>query len=184
MAPMAMARVGLAAATVNGKIYAIGGSNSILNNNSVLNTVEVYDPSSDSWGAAANMSTTRSYFAAAALQGKIYAIGGMGTANSLLNTVEVYDASSNSWTAEYNLPRRGGIWLPLLSMGRFTPLVVSTATLALRTRWKSTIPLALLRAPFHGPRSPACQPRGLVWLSFQSTGRFTPLGAAATTARL
>ncbi|OLB23182.1 MAG: hypothetical protein AUH15_04120 [Acidobacteriales bacterium 13_2_20CM_55_8] len=154
-----MARVGLAAATVNGKIYAIGGSNSILNNNSVLNTVEVYDPSSDSWGAAANMSTTRSYFAAAALQGKIYAIGGMGTANSLLNTVEVYDASSNSWTAEYNLPRRGGIWLPLLSMGRFTPLVVSTATLALRTRWKSTIPLALLRAPFHGPRSPACQPR-------------------------
>src|SRR5207237_2255975 len=70
--------------------------------------------------------------------------------------------------------------LPRLSKERFTPLVVSTATLALRTRWKSTIPLALLRAPFHGPRSPACQPRGLVWLSFQSTGRFTQLVAATT----
>ena len=101
MAPMPTARSNLAAATVNGKIYAIGGVNSA---NAVVNTVEVYDPSSNSWSTAANMPTARIELAAAAVNGKIYAIGGRNSADDVVNTVEVYDPSSNSWSSAANMP--------------------------------------------------------------------------------
>jgi N-acetylneuraminic acid mutarotase len=98
MAPMPTARAGLAAATVNGKIYAIGGFNG-----GWLNTVEVYDPSSNTWSTAAPMPTARSSLAAAVVNGEIYAIGGYRS--GYLNTVEVYDPSSNTWsTAPLPMP--------------------------------------------------------------------------------
>jgi hypothetical protein len=68
---MPTARDGLAAAIVSGKIYAIGGANST----GYLNTVEVYDPSSDSWSTAASMPTARAGLAVIPVDGKIYAIG-------------------------------------------------------------------------------------------------------------
>jgi len=60
-------RYGLAAAAVNGKIYAIGGSSS----GGPRSTVEVYDPGSNSWSTAASMPTARAGLAAAAVNGKI-----------------------------------------------------------------------------------------------------------------
>jgi hypothetical protein len=84
-AQMPTPRTQLAAAVVNGKIYAIGGVNS---GGSHLNTVEVYDPSSDTWGAAAPMPTARDLLAAADANGLIYAIGGLK--RGTVNTVEQY----------------------------------------------------------------------------------------------
>ena len=173
MAPMAMARVGLAAATVNGKIYAIGGSNSILNNNSVLNTVEVYDPSSDSWGAAANMSTTRSYFAAAALQGKIYAIGGFDSNSSVKNTVEVHDPACTSpcpipWTAVASMPtaRAGLAVIPV--DGKIYAIGGRNNSAAVNL-WKSMIPV-----PIHGAQLPTSLRCGNLRLRAMLTVWFTP----------
>jgi N-acetylneuraminic acid mutarotase len=97
---MPTARNDLAAVAVNVKIYAIGGIGGS------GNTVEVYDPSSNSWSTAANMPTARyALTAAAAVKGKltlIYAIGGSN--GSVLNTVEVYSPSSNSWGTAANMP--------------------------------------------------------------------------------
>jgi len=70
-APMPTAQFKLAAAAVNGKIYAIGG---VAGN--ALQTVEVYDPSSNSWSTAAGMLTARYGLAAADANGLIYAVGG------------------------------------------------------------------------------------------------------------
>src|SRR6267154_1280227 len=88
MAPMPTGRYGLATATVDGKIYAIGGTRG----GGALATVEVYDPAATSWSTtAAPMTTARYGLAAATVNGKIYAIGGTGTGVFYLATVEVYD---------------------------------------------------------------------------------------------
>src|SRR5262249_43376576 len=105
----------LAAATVNGKIYAMGGT---IGPTLYLNTVEVYDPANNSWCTStsttptalcptppAPMPTARGYFAAATVNGKIYAIGGFNLNGGSLNSVEVYDPTSNSWcTSASNTP--------------------------------------------------------------------------------
>jgi N-acetylneuraminic acid mutarotase len=102
VAPMPTARYGLATATVNGKIYAIGGADA---KNNYLSAVEVYDPISNSWSTAASMPTARNFLATAVVNGKVYAIGGgNNTATNGLNTVEVYDPSSNSWSTAASMP--------------------------------------------------------------------------------
>jgi len=110
VAPMITAREGLAAATVNGLIYAIGGRSS---SNSFLNVVEAYDPASDTWTGFTQvgifqvpispMPTTRHNFGATTVSSKIYAIGGLSN-SGVVGTVEVYDPSSNSWTTTRPMP--------------------------------------------------------------------------------
>jgi len=97
MAPMPTGRYGLATATVDGKIYAIGGTRG----GGALATVEVYDPVTNSWSTTpAPMPTARYGLAAATVNGKTYAIGGTGTVTGVLNlaAVEVYDPVANSWS--------------------------------------------------------------------------------------
>src|SRR4029077_14977368 len=72
MAPMPTARYFLTATTVNGKIYAVGGSASGL---SALTTVEASDPLNNTWSPTASLPAATYALAAAALNGKIYAIG-------------------------------------------------------------------------------------------------------------
>ena len=100
--PMPTARESLAAAAVNGKIYAIGGGNSF----GVLSTVEVYDPASNTWSTAASMRTARTELAAADANGLIYAIGGRGATTStgisptanIVNTVEQFSPPVTIYT--------------------------------------------------------------------------------------
>jgi hypothetical protein len=100
VAPLPTPRYHLAAASANGRIYAIGGRD---NNNVILNTLDVYDPSTNSWSIAAPMPTARQDLAAASLNGKIYVMGGQD-AGGRLGTVEVYDPSTNSWSTAASLP--------------------------------------------------------------------------------
>jgi N-acetylneuraminic acid mutarotase len=100
MAPMPTGRRSLAAVTLNGKIYAIGGQGG----SGLLNTVEVYDPSANTWSTAPPMPTARNYFAAAAVNGKIYAIGGELSTGGVLNIVEVFDPTANTWSTAVSMP--------------------------------------------------------------------------------
>ena len=96
-APMPTARSDLAAAVVNGVLYAVGGSGS-------GSTVEAYDPGSNTWSAKAPLPTARYDLAAAVVGGLIYAVGGVDSRANRLATVEAYDPVANTWTTKANMP--------------------------------------------------------------------------------
>ena len=64
-------------------------------------TMEAYIPEDDAWHAHADMKHYRMHFAAAALGGKIYAVGGTGNrwhTDGAVNNAEAYDPVLNSWS--------------------------------------------------------------------------------------
>jgi len=120
---MQQARSGLGVAAVNGKIYAIGGSNAsgfapsipgsaVLGNRDIgghLGTNEEYDPETDTWTYKASMPTPRIVFATAVYQNKIYCIGGK-TSDSYTGVNEVYDPATDTWETKTSMPTARG-WL-------------------------------------------------------------------------
>jgi N-acetylneuraminic acid mutarotase len=94
----------LAAAAIGGRIYAIGGFGPGGDNTANTRTVEMYDPATDTWTRKADMSTPRSGLSASVVEGKIYAIGGAGSAWAPLGLVEVYDPATDTWVRKANMP--------------------------------------------------------------------------------
>jgi hypothetical protein len=92
-------RFGVALAAVNGKLYAIGGSNG----SSAVSTVEKYDPFLDTWTYVSSMMNSRSDLAVAVVNSKIYAIGGQY--NTIVRDyVEEYDDATNLWVNKRMMP--------------------------------------------------------------------------------
>ncbi len=108
-APMLTARESLGLASVGGKLYAVGGVDHSLTGlppaerNRPGSTVEEYDPAANAWTAKASMPTSRYHLGMAALDGKLYAVGGT-SGGYRLATVEQYDPASNTWTAKAPMP--------------------------------------------------------------------------------
>ena len=90
---------------VNGKIYYIGGHT----DDTVVNTVEEYDPTSNSWTTKAPMPTARCLSAYATLNGKIYVFSGCAD-DSCMTTqaVEEFTPSSTggsgTWATKATMP--------------------------------------------------------------------------------
>ncbi len=57
------------------------------------------------WQTLAPMPTARQELATAALNGKIYAIGGYDSSGTPTNIVEVHDPATNTWTSAHPIPR-------------------------------------------------------------------------------
>ncbi len=104
-ADMPTPRLGLGVSVVDGKIYAIGGMTSGSDFWSGMhNTVEVYDPVTNTWTTKAPMPTARLWFSTSLVDGKIYAIGGALVTKEMLSTVEVYDPETDVWTTKTPMP--------------------------------------------------------------------------------
>jgi hypothetical protein len=102
-APMPVQRHHVQAVAVDGKIYMIGGLTSWPDGD--VNTVYIYNPSTNRWTQGASMgSRGRGAGAVAVRNGKIYYAGGLhgGTAVSWF---DVYDPATDDWTALPNMPR-------------------------------------------------------------------------------
>ena len=99
MTPMPTARGGLGVATVNGKIYAIGG----LSDGSPVNVNEMYDPGTNEWTTETPMPTARSGCAIAVYDNEIYVIGGE-VGNGYVGNNEVYDPGTNTWETKASMP--------------------------------------------------------------------------------
>lgn len=101
-ASMPQPRFALAAATVNGVVYALGGSNP-----SQPSAVFAYNPSTESWTAVGQLPTSREGLGAAAIDGRIYAVGGNVSVpgNAVPSGVlEAYEPATNSWFTLQSMP--------------------------------------------------------------------------------
>ena len=94
-------------AVLNGKLYAIGGYSNI---DDYLKSVEVYDPVSDRWSFAADLSYPRDDASAVAYNGRIYVVGGYSDGIGLLDSTEVYDPLTNSWSTLTARMSTGRVW--------------------------------------------------------------------------
>ncbi|CAE7606081.1 KLHL4 [Symbiodinium natans] len=91
--PMPTARRSLAAAFVDGFIYAAGGSNCA----DRLDVVERYSHKRG-WETMPPLPTAREGLALVSIPSQIFAIGGLGSSGSPLKDVEVFELPSHSWT--------------------------------------------------------------------------------------
>ena len=139
-APMPMARQHLAAVTVKGEIYAIGGEAAgpplkvkgkiYTTMGAAVNTVGVYDPATNTWTKAAHMPSARASFAAATVNDTLYAIGG-ANGRIYLNTVEALPVSGADPNARASYGRTAGtaseLTLQLLEAGGWQALSPTVA---------------------------------------------------------
>jgi peroxiredoxin/N-acetylneuraminic acid mutarotase len=113
LAPLPSKRGSAVAVEAFGKIYVIGGATTVEGSKApfftfmgpcnVLNANDVYDPATDKWESRKPMAAPRNHAFAAAVNNKIYVIGGrtghafiMSASNS--DTVEEYDPANDLWS--------------------------------------------------------------------------------------
>lgn len=101
---------GMRGAAIAGKVYVVGGARDV-DSNSPTGASLVYDPGSgpgtDSWTQIASMPTPRLPPAVAAIDGKLYAVGGWshcGLTCSTYANLEVYDPGTDAWTIKTPMP--------------------------------------------------------------------------------
>lgn len=100
LATMPIPRRGAAAVAASGKVYVLGGRNFTGQNPGVMVlTVDEYDPQTNTWTMRqAMMATGRTYHAAAAVNGRIFVVGGRASdLNQPLDSVEEYDPVADAW---------------------------------------------------------------------------------------
>jgi N-acetylneuraminic acid mutarotase len=90
LAPMPSTRQELATAALNNRIYVIGGYGQHAVS---TDTVEVYDPATDTWASVQPIPVPNNHNSAAVAAGKLYSFGGLS------KDAFVYDPVSNTWSA-------------------------------------------------------------------------------------
>jgi N-acetylneuraminic acid mutarotase len=104
-----------ALAEANGKIYVLGGYPPQQGPNRTKNTVQVYDIASDKWQLGPPLPQPNNHGMAAAVNGKIYLIGGQTTDDqngaTAVNTVYELDPAVGAWVQKAPMPtaRSGGV---------------------------------------------------------------------------
>ena len=88
-------------AEVDGKIYIIGGSD---RNQKYVDTVEVYDATTDKWSTAAPLPIPVYHTGSAAYNGKIYVVGGFVEGKKPTDSLLIYDPVTNKWQKGKPLP--------------------------------------------------------------------------------
>ena len=87
-------RQGGRVAVLQNKIFVSGGRSNSIHGVDMLNSVECYDPDTNTWSSLADMNIARYDHSLLGLQGKLYAFGGYNDA------IEVYNTETDSWTIE------------------------------------------------------------------------------------
>ncbi len=94
------ARSGLAVATYENQVYAIGGEWG----DQVSAAAERYDPASDRWILLASKPTAVGDVSAAVVGGRLYVPGGRLSSGRVTSVFEVYDPRENKWETRASLP--------------------------------------------------------------------------------
>ncbi len=108
------ARQEVAVATLGGQVYVIGGFRS---DASIADTVEVYDPQTDTWGSVTPLPIALHHAGAVAQGGRLYVMGGFSDVLFVapLDRVFEYDPNADSWSEKASMPNpRGSFAVGLL----------------------------------------------------------------------
>jgi len=80
---------------LDGRVLVAGGENAL----GSLNSVELFDPATGLWSAAASMQQARSQHTATLLpDGRVLVAGGFPSAGVATSGAEIYDPRSNTWS--------------------------------------------------------------------------------------
>lgn len=128
-------RGGVGVTVCNGFLYALGGHDCPANNPAACRTetVERYDPATDTWTLIASLSIGRDGIGVSILGDTIIAVGGYD-GNQYLRVVEKYDAENNEWIqlAPCNYLRAGACVASIPNLYSATVTnVISTSTINL-----------------------------------------------------
>lgn len=89
-------------AELNGKIYVLGGYPA---SRVTLNTVQVYDTTSNTWELTAPLLLGVNHPMPAVANGKVYVIGGQtDTGNAYINNVQEFNPATSNWTYRAAMP--------------------------------------------------------------------------------
>jgi N-acetylneuraminic acid mutarotase len=94
-----------AAATLDGKVYVLGGSTGV--GKGITSSILMYDPATDTWTEKSPMPGHRVWSAAAVHDGRIYVFGGAETWSEpapASSTVFVYDPAADAWAEREDMP--------------------------------------------------------------------------------
>ena len=153
-----MKRTEVAAATVRGKIYVVGGfeepSLGNVLNFAITPAVDAYDPSTDRWTARAPMPVGLHHVGIGVAGGRLYVVGGYKqSALSVwgpVATLYMYDPAADAWTERASMPTaRGALSVPvhdgkLYAIGGYEGRANSAAVEVydpVRNAWTSRAPL-------------------------------------------
>ena len=91
---------------LDGMIYVIGG----LSSGQSVNTVERFDPESNSWEQVADLPAGEplNHVGVAVAGDHLFVIGGLGQRFTPVNTLFSYDPTTGSWSRESDMPRARG----------------------------------------------------------------------------
>ncbi len=131
IASLRFPRAGLGLAAVDGRIFAVGGytlASAAADRPDADTLMQVYHPATNAWlisgepGGPARMPTERYGFAVAALNGKIYVVGGKNELGATLRTVEAYDPATDTWATLAPMPTARSILALVPHNGRLYAL--------------------------------------------------------------
>jgi N-acetylneuraminic acid mutarotase len=105
-ANMITPRTDFTGASLNGKIYIIGGFN---NKGKTMNTVEYYDPKTDRWSTASPLPEPLDHAAAAVYNGTLYVVGGYAREDytrdyNPSDRLFIYNPSNDKWDEGKSMP--------------------------------------------------------------------------------
>lgn len=105
-APMPFPRRDFATAAIGGKVYVLGGGDTLapIIPSPATTTVQVYDPAMNTWTTAPAMPVATRNHAASVVNGKIYVAGGESDSAPALKTLQVYDPVSKVWSIKADMP--------------------------------------------------------------------------------
>ena len=118
-APMLVPNSEFAFAQADGKLYVLGGYPPWQGPNRTSREVQVYDIATDKWQLGPELPQPNNHGMAAAVDGKIYLIGGQTTDDqqgaSAVNTVYELDPAQGTWVEKAPMPtaRSGGVAVAL-----------------------------------------------------------------------
>ncbi|MET4638416.1 kelch repeat-containing protein [Mycetocola sp. 2940] len=148
-APLPNPRNHLTGATVDGKVYAIGGQHNENENTGLQSDVHRFDPATNGWTKMASLPKARSHIVSVVRDGQILVLGGTNPGNTASSDVTVYAPDSNTWSKLLSLP--GGRKTPVAGLVNgvvyLTGGSLATSTYAGRfaARWEAgpAMPVAL-----------------------------------------